>query len=298
MPEPGKSPDHEHVKYHPAPAAAAASQGDIDIISKPAAQSHMPAPPEIRDRHGGIGVAEVPRDAESQNLTQTHSHEGVALKVKINLQGIGQSAQPGHGDRDRAHAPGLHLVPEHAECVRQQNLKAETADKCLQPVLKMMPSAPVLISQLPGNIAVENDGAGYQLREHAKVGSQIDEALLRLHILPVDIYRVGCDLECVKTDPDRQRYVRQVYPGQMDAGSVCCQIRGQLIPVALKKAAVFKNKKCSKAVEQHEEKAQSPAGPALPIGISCQRVVYKQGQKDQDKVHMFPVGIEKYAAQK
>ena len=47
MPEASKHPDQEYIEQMPRYTYTTASQRNIDIIPKPGAERHMPAPPEF-----------------------------------------------------------------------------------------------------------------------------------------------------------------------------------------------------------------------------------------------------------
>lgn len=78
-------------------AVAVAAQGNVEKIAQPCAQRNVPAPPEVHDARGFVGGVEVFRQAQAQHKAQTQGHIRIAGKVKIELKGIAERAQPGFG---------------------------------------------------------------------------------------------------------------------------------------------------------------------------------------------------------
>ena len=99
VPDAGGQPDHRKVKHQTAfgfhPGAA---HGEVDIIPEPAAQGNVPPPPEFRDGFGDVRVVEVFQESEAEHLTHADGHFRIAGKVEVDLQGVADAAQPGHGD--------------------------------------------------------------------------------------------------------------------------------------------------------------------------------------------------------
>ncbi|OPZ88324.1 MAG: hypothetical protein BWY75_01661 [bacterium ADurb.Bin425] len=59
MPETAKSKGDEPVQYSSYGAVLAAAQGNINIVSYPETQRHMPALPKLSNRAGTIGFVKV-----------------------------------------------------------------------------------------------------------------------------------------------------------------------------------------------------------------------------------------------
>ena len=69
----------------------------------------MPAPPEIGDGVGKVGVVEVLLIAEAHHQAHADGHVRVGLEVQVDLQGIGKAAQPqgqGRGAFQSGHVAG------------------------------------------------------------------------------------------------------------------------------------------------------------------------------------------------
>ena len=65
----------------------------------------MPAPPEIRDAGGGVGIAEVFREVETKHPAEADRHIGIAGKIEIDLEGERRKADPGGENRQAFRSP-------------------------------------------------------------------------------------------------------------------------------------------------------------------------------------------------
>ena len=95
--------------------------------------------------------------------------------------------------------------------------------------------------QLVGDIAVFDDGARDELREHDHVGAEVDDIALRLHIPAVDVDGVGQGLEGVEADAQRQG------ADALDLGKAGAQ---QGIDAAQNEVCVFEIEQHPKAADQ------------------------------------------------
>ena len=82
VPDAGEQFDDEQVEDLPLEALAVAAEGDIHILPEPAGQRHVPAPPELGDGPGDIGVVEVLGEIEAQHPAHADAHQGVAGKSR------------------------------------------------------------------------------------------------------------------------------------------------------------------------------------------------------------------------
>lgn len=89
----------------------------------------MPAPPEVRDGIGQIGVVEVFRQREAEHPAKAEGHVGVAREVEENLQRIANRAEPHFPRRQRHGGQHEHLRGNLACRFGQQNLFPEAEDE-------------------------------------------------------------------------------------------------------------------------------------------------------------------------
>ena len=88
MPEAGQQPDDHDVDDLSFQTMAVAAERNIDIVTEPVGQGHVPAPPEISDGAGNVRVIEVLKEIKAEHLAKTDCHIGIAAEVKIDLEGI------------------------------------------------------------------------------------------------------------------------------------------------------------------------------------------------------------------
>ena len=261
----------------------------------------MPAPPELGDGCGDIRVIEVRGEVEAQHLAHANAHHGVAGKVKIELQTVGDDAQPHQwgGGVGKAHKGGGGAVchpddvgPQSTDGVRQQHLfgKAEGEQGHALFDLLQAVAVPVYV-QLAGDIAVFDDGARDELREHDHVGAEVDDIALRLHIPAVDVDGVGQGLEGVEADAQRQG------ADALDLGKAGAQ---QGIDAAQDEVCVFEIEQHPKAADQGGKQERSAQGRALVKmldGKAADIVDQDQGHHHREEAYLAPA-VEHQTAQK
>ena len=86
VPEACETPYYQGVEDPSGCAYAVAAERDIQIVSEPCAQGHMPAAPPFGDAFGYDGVVEVLAEVKAQHLADTDSHITVTAKVKVDLK--------------------------------------------------------------------------------------------------------------------------------------------------------------------------------------------------------------------
>ena len=145
--------------------------------------------------------------------------------------------------------------------------------------------------QLAGDIAVFDDGAGDELREHDHVGAEVDDIALRLHIPAVDVDGVGKGLEGVEADAQRQR------ADALDLGK----------PSAQQGVYTAQHKVCVLEIEQHPQTAdERRQQERFAQGGLCVKVLNAQaadivdedqGHHDREKAYFAPA-VEHQTAHK
>ena len=91
-----------HQEPHQQQAAGPFSPGrpdqrPVQMIPKPPAQGDVPPPPEIGQRPGGQGPAEILRQVKAQQLSHPQGHVGVPGEVKVQGQHQRQGIEPAEG---------------------------------------------------------------------------------------------------------------------------------------------------------------------------------------------------------
>ena len=86
--------EYNHCVEHPSGfAASVASEREIDIVAKPCGERDMPSSPEV-----GYGLCKIRSDEvgwqfNAKESSATDSHQRVASKVYINLNGVEHTGQ-------------------------------------------------------------------------------------------------------------------------------------------------------------------------------------------------------------
>ena len=299
VPDAGQQLDDEQVEDLALEAPAVAAQGDIDVLPEPAGQRHVPAPPELGDGSRDIRVVEVLGELEAHHLAHADGHHGIARKVEVQLEAVGQDAQPHQpgggvcqphkGDGSIVRHPD-DVGPEGAHRVGQQHFFGQAEGEDGHALLDLGDVVAVLVDvQLGRHVTVFDDGAGDQLREHDHIGPEVDDVLFRRHIAAVDVDGVGKGLEGVKADAQRQDADplngRKARPQQS--------------------VGALQDKICVLEIEQHPQAAhqgqpqKQPAQPrpALKMGDgqAAQVVDEDEGQHHREKPDLAPA-VEHQAA--
>ena len=93
VPEAAEHHRDNQVAIAPPLPVSAATERDIEVVAQPAGERHVPAPPEILDRDGGIGAVEVLREGDAEQQGDADRHIGVAAEIGVNLHGVAVDRQ-------------------------------------------------------------------------------------------------------------------------------------------------------------------------------------------------------------
>ncbi len=94
MPESAHDENDERIADLHADAAAAAAQGDVEVVAEPGGQRDVPAPPELGDVAGEVGVGEIAHQVEAEQPGGADGDVGVAGEVAVDLEGE-EARRPG-----------------------------------------------------------------------------------------------------------------------------------------------------------------------------------------------------------
>ena len=203
VPDAGERPDNEDVQQLPRTSAAVAAEGDVDIVAEPGAERHVPAPPELRDAPGNVGVIEVLLELKAYHAAEADGHVRVTGEVEVDLQREGYDAQPGAENGEPAVGDGGVVVPELAEAVCDEHLLRHADHEALDAGGELVNAAGTEV-ELVRNVLVAHDGARDELREERDKGAEADIVALHVRVAAVDVYRVGHRLEGIERDAYRQ----------------------------------------------------------------------------------------------
>ena len=166
-----------HKKVEIDIALPTSAERNIEVIPEPLGQGNVPAPPELGDAGGDVGIVEVVLELKAEHLTQADGHLGIAGKVKKQLQAVADGTQPGNRSVD--HMDVFHHDPVHglSQQVGKQHFLGQAPDKELHAPGKLC-GAVFSASQIGLDVVIPDDGAGNQLGEHGNIQCQIQEISL------------------------------------------------------------------------------------------------------------------------
>ena len=265
----------------PAGSRPVAPQGDVDVVPEPGGQGDMPAPPEVRDGNRQIGAVEVLQKVEAEHTTHADGHVAVPGEVEVNLQGVGQGPQPGHGGGGRVGVEGA--VGHQGHGVGQDALLPKAHDQAGHAVAEVRPGGDAVVN-LQGHGLIADDRPGDELGEEGHVQPHIQHAALGGGFAPVDVDDVAHGLEGVEGDADGQgqlyRRHRQAHEPQILAH----------------KAQIFKDEQTGQ-VERHRPDERRPAAGLVRAHLPAQQPVDQDGQHQQQHIHRLPPGVEEQGDQ-
>ena len=257
-------------------------------------------PPELGDGRGDIGVVEVLGEVEAQHLTHADAHQGVAGKVEIELERVGDDAQPDQrgGSVGEAHEGDGGAVrhaddvrPERTDGVGQQDFLCQAEGEQGHAVLDLLELTAAFVDvETVGDVPVLDDGAGDELGEHDDVSTEIDDVMLRFHIPAVDVDGVGKGLEGVEADAQRQ------YADALNGRKTGAE---DGIDAAEHEICILEVEEHPETARQRDEQQDETGGLALLEALKPQAaevVDEDEGQHDREKPHLAPA-VEHEAAQ-
>ena len=234
----------------------------------------MPAAPELRSRLGNVRIVEVFRQTEAENPPQANGHIRIAGEIKVELESVGDAAQPGQGHGQPV-SGGKGRVGNDTQGVGQQHLlgKAEAkAGGARRGILAVLPA----LRQGGGKLAVAQDGSLQQLGEECHKQRQSGQAPLRRDRSPVDVGQIRHGLEGEERNSRRQGDGRHRH------------IQAQRLEIFQQEAGVLK-------VPQHHQVArQGNAVDRLAAPVSRRRpqrrrpVAHAGDQQGRQQCHAAP----------
>ena len=177
----------------------------------------MPAPPEVRNAVGHIGIVEVLSKVEAEHAAQADGHVRIAGEIEIDLQGIGHGSQPGrrHGDgQQRRQEKGV--VGNLGHIVGQQQFFCQTENKPGHALGKIGPRL-LAVEDFIGNLHIADNGTGDELREQGHIQSQPKDVFLHGAFAVVHVEQIAHELEGEKRNTD----------GQGDVNGSCIHVEQQ-----------------------------------------------------------------------
>ena len=185
-----------------------AAQRDIHIVTEPAGQRHVPAPPELGHRAADVRIVEVFEKLEAKHLAKANRHIGVTGKVVVNLQRIGRRTKPRQQKRQLIGWTEPNPIRDLCEHVGQQHLFGQPVNKPVDALGKARHRMCAL-RDLVVHITVAHNRPGNQLWEHRNVQRERKRVFLRPRLTAVHVNHIAERLKGVKRDADRHDDIQQ-----------------------------------------------------------------------------------------
>lgn len=186
VPEAGDEEDDEGVAEDLPPGAAAAAEGDVDVVAEPGGEGDVPSAPELGDVAAEVRAGEVLPEADAEELRRADGHVGVAGEVGVDLEGVEDGSK-----QERAAGLRLNIGPDLVNvlgaAVGDDDFLEEAPEELSQAVCGCGVVECARFCVLWEEVGGASDGAGEELGEEADKGGVRYEVTGRLDLLLVDV---------------------------------------------------------------------------------------------------------------
>lgn len=203
MPQSGGREHDQQVAVGRERAAAVAAEREIEIVAEPGAEGHVPAAPELGDRAAGIGPEKILGEADAEHPRQADRHVRIAGEVEIDLQGIGDGADPGAEEVLFARGQTEHRIGDRRDIVGDDDLLGEAVGEARHAGGEVL-DRDARLNHVPDHIAEADDRPGDQVREEALVGGIAGEAPVGFDLAAPHVHQIGDRLEHEERDAGGQ----------------------------------------------------------------------------------------------
>ena len=131
MPQATQYHGRHQVKVTPTRSLHVATERNIEIVTQETGQGDVPTTPEINDRTCLIRRIEINRQTDTEHAGQTERHVAIARKIEIDLEGIGNRAEPCGFKRHRSASIRMteNQIDDRGDTIRQHDLLEQTDRK-------------------------------------------------------------------------------------------------------------------------------------------------------------------------
>ena len=243
MPKTCEKPYDQEIENSAGCPFSVAAKRDVHIFTKPGAERNMPSAPEISDTPCHIRMLKVRRHIKAEHFPEPDRHQGISAEVEVELHGIGKGTKPCERSRDTLKTDRTHFIPQSAYAVCDDDFVSETDDKSFETIVKTMDGNRAFF-QCIADVGVDDDRACNQLGKHTQIRAKADIGLIRFGPSKIDIDDIGCNLEGIEADSQRQRDVECIEsPMDIEQSQRCINIFN-------KEIRVFKKEQKSKIVDE------------------------------------------------
>ena len=208
VPQAGQDKNDHQVAAGAGQAAAAAAQGNVEVIPEPAGKRDMPAAPVFAHALGKVGVIEVFRQVQPEKAADADGHIAVAGKVKIQLHHVSQIPQHQVGGRHGGGGHRCHPLVDERQLVGNQGLFGEAENKALDAIAEAVDGNPAGFPagvQHGALLAVPHNRAGRPMPEEGEEHKEPQRAAGRFYPPGGYVHTVADGGEHIKADAQGQR---------------------------------------------------------------------------------------------
>ena len=191
----------------------------------------MPSSPEFTDTGRNIRIIKILMEMKSKHHSESQRHITVAAEIKIDLQHIGNCAQPSTRTGDSGCCRTKEIIRHKSHCIGDKNLFAQTCNETPDSFSDFLRRLLTIID-LRLHIMILNDRSRDQLWEKRDIQKHLSEILLNRSISPINIDHVGKCLKSKKRYSDRHPDLRNRNSGT-----------GNRIKCLHQKSGIFKDHK-------------------------------------------------------
>ena len=205
MPEPAKPHCQQKIAVGHERAKPVAAKRHIEVVAQPARQRHVPAPPEILQSQGAVGLVEILRKPVAEKVGDTNRNVGISAEIAVDDDGIGvhcqhkiDAAKVGRIDKNRIDEARRDVAGDHHffdEAAKDQQHALAKQDACRVRRL----------CQLRKKVMRPHNRPRHKMREEGDVQHQIHQRARGFEHAAIDINDVRQAVKGEKRNGDGQR---------------------------------------------------------------------------------------------
>ena len=179
-----------------------ASQRDVEVVTQPTAERHMPTTPELGGVGGFVRRVEVDGQVEAHEHRHTNGDVSIAREVGIDLQGVDHEGGEVF-ERSVERRIVEHSVDKtHSEIVAQDNLLDETIANPKYSHTESPTAEVEGLIDLRDELVGAQDRSGNELGKEGGIESEVEYIADMRNLAFVNINDITNVLECKKGDAD------------------------------------------------------------------------------------------------
>ena len=203
VPESADQHRQHQVSVREEPTAAVAAERDVDVVAQPARERHVPATPEVLDRHRRIRGVEVLREAEAEEEREPDRHVRVPAEVGVDLDRVSVDPDERLERRMLVGCPEDRVDDRGGEVVGDDDLLEEAGPDEEEGPRRVDVAWIAGSLELREELSRPHDRACHEMGEEGEIRGELPEAD-RLPVAAVRVHDVADRHEREERDPDRE----------------------------------------------------------------------------------------------